>query len=38
LRADIFDCAVQQFSIGSGSGGWSRNHDGKTTKSAAASD
>jgi hypothetical protein len=34
----FFDCASQQFSVWSGSDGWSRNHDGKPTKSAAASD
>jgi hypothetical protein len=42
LRGEIFwkffDCASQQFSVWPGSDGWSRNHDGKTTKSAAASD
>jgi hypothetical protein len=35
---EFFDCAPQQFSVGPGSDGWSRNHDGKPVKSAAASD
>jgi hypothetical protein len=33
-----FDCASQQFLPEPGRVGWSRNQDGKTTKSAAASD
>jgi hypothetical protein len=32
------DCAAQQFAAKPGSDGWSRNHDGKPAKSAAASD
>ncbi|XSC44586.1 hypothetical protein ACF1BQ_045125 [Bradyrhizobium sp. RDT10] len=34
----FFDCASQQFLPEPGSGRWSRNHDGKPAKSAAASD
>jgi hypothetical protein len=32
------NCALQQFGAVPGSGGWSRNHEGKSRKSAAASD
>jgi hypothetical protein len=37
-RGEIFNCASQHFSLRQGSNGWSRNHDSKSSKSAAASD